>query len=126
MPNVRIPMILATVAALAGCMSSGTKVTATEASQFKVGTTTEQQVIAALGQPEQSETQTDGTKVETYTHTAAHATAASYVPIVGLFAGGAKGATQSVTFTFNPHGVLKSESSSHGHEDVHTGLFNQH
>ena len=116
----------AVAVSLAGCISSGTEVTATQASQFKVGATTEQQVIAALGQPEQTATNTDGTKVDTYLHTSAHATAATYVPIVGLFAGGAKGTTRSVTFTFNAKGVLKSESSSSSQENVHTGLLNQH
>ena len=117
---------VAVAVSLAVCVSSGTEVTATQASQFKVGTTTEQQVIAALGAPEQTTTNTDGTKVDTYLHTSAHATAATYVPIVGLFAGGAKGTTRSVTFTFNAKGVLKSESSSSSQENVHTGLLNQH
>ncbi len=111
---------------LSACVSSGTEVTTTEASNFKVGITTEQQVVAAIGQPEQTQTLPDGSKIDTYVHTSVHATAASYIPVVGLFAGGAKGSNDSTTFTFNEKAVLEAISSTSGHTDVHSGLLNQH
>ena len=111
-------------AALA-CVSSGTKVTQTQLSEFHVGATTEGQILAELGPPTTTATFTDGSKMDIYAHTAAHANAASYVPVVGLFAGGAKGNSQSVTFNFDSKGILKSTSSSDTQIKVNTGLTNQ-
>lgn len=109
----------------AGCVSSGTKVTAQQATAFEAGKTSEAQVIAALGRPNSVSVLADGTKIDIYMHIAAHATAASYVPIVGLFAGGAKGDSDTAVFTFGPDGVLQSTSTSTSHSDVNTGIANQ-
>lgn len=111
---------------VAGCVSSGTKVTQQQAAAFEVGKTTEAQVLAALGAPNQTSTLSDGTRKDIYMHVSAHANAASYIPIVGLFAGGAKGTNDTATSTFTPDGVLMSTSSSSGQTSVNTGLANQH
>jgi hypothetical protein len=110
---------------LAGCVSSGTKVTAEQVTAFEVGKTSEAQVIAALGKPNGVSVLADGSKVDVYMHVSAHANGASYIPIVGLFAGGAKGDSDTAVFSFGPDGVLKSTSSSTVHADVNTGLANQ-
>jgi hypothetical protein len=110
---------------MAGCVSSGTKVTADQQAAFQSGTTTEAQIIAKLGQPNNIATLSDGSKMDSYTHIAASANAINYVPIVGLFAGGAKSTTDSVMFTFDPQGILKSTTSNHGQSNVNTGLANQ-
>lgn len=110
---------------LAGCVSSGTKVTQAQISAFQVGKTTEADVIAALGVPNSASAQPDGSKIDVYAHMSAHANAASYVPIVGLFAGGAKSDSDTAVFSFGPDGILKSTSSNTAHADVNTGLANQ-
>ncbi len=125
MSTKRILPLSIAVASIMGCVSSGTKVTQQQISAFEVGKTTEAQVIAALGPPNGTATATDGTKSDVYMHVAAHATAATYIPIVGAFAGGAKSTTDSVTFNFDAHGMLKSSSSSSGQNTVNTGLANQ-
>jgi outer membrane protein assembly factor BamE (lipoprotein component of BamABCDE complex) len=109
----------------AGCVSSGTKVTQAQLSALVPGETTEAQVIAAYGPPTSVSYLADGTKSDVYLHSAAHATAASYVPVVGLFAGGAKGSTDMAVLLFDKNGVLKSTSSTAAQTDVHTGLANQ-
>lgn len=111
---------------LAGCVSSGTKVTSQQANAFEAGKTSEAQVIAALGRPNSVTVLANGTKIDVYAHIAAHANAASYVPIVGLFAGGAKGDSDTAVFTFGQDGILKSASTSTSHSDVSTGIANQH
>jgi outer membrane protein assembly factor BamE (lipoprotein component of BamABCDE complex) len=111
---------------MVGCVSSGTKVTQEQAAAFEVGKTTEAQVRAALGAPNQTSRISDGTRLDIYTHISAHANAASYIPIVGLFAGGATGTNDTATFTFTPDGVLKSSSTSSGTTNVNTGIANQH
>lgn len=113
------------VGILAGCVSSGTKVTQAQVSAYQVGKTTEAEVIAALGAPNSASVLSDGSRIDVYMHTSAHANAASYVPIVGLFAGGAKGDSETAVFTFSPNGILKATSSSAAHSDVNTGLANQ-
>lgn len=108
-----------------GCASSGTKVTADQLAGFKAGVTTEAEVIAALGPPNNTSTHADGTKTDMYMHVAMSMHAASFIPVVGLFAGGASHSTDSAILTFDAHGVLKSVSSSTGHNDMNTGLLNQ-
>lgn len=110
---------------LAGCVSSGTKVTQEQISAFEVGKTTEAEVIARLGAPNGTSIATDGSKSDVYMHISAHANGASYIPIVGLFAGGAKSDSDTAVFNFGPNRVLKSMSSSTAHTDVNTGLANQ-
>jgi len=110
---------------LAGCASSGTHVTAEQASAFQVGTTTEADVISKLGEPNMVSTNPDGTKIDTYMHVASSANAVNYIPVVGLFAGGAKSSSETVNFTFDSHNILKSTSSNRTNVNVNTGLANQ-
>lgn len=115
--------VIATVAA--GCASSGTLVAEQQASQFERGVTTRAQVIAKLGEPQQSTKMDDGTRIDVYVHIQASATTATYIPVVGLFAGGAKGSNNTATFTYGPDGILKSIGTSAGQNNVNTGLLNQ-
>lgn len=123
-PN-QVKILCCIALAAAGCVSSGTKVTGDQLAQFKDGTTTEAQIVAKLGPPNSASTSTDGSKTDIYVHIAASANAASYIPVVGLFAGGAKGTNDSVVFNFDSKGVLKSHSSSTGQMALNTGLLNQ-
>jgi outer membrane protein assembly factor BamE (lipoprotein component of BamABCDE complex) len=93
-------------------------VTQEQTAAFEVGKTTEAQVVAALGNPNGVSTLADGSRVDVYTHVAAHATAASYVPIVGIFAGGAKATSNTAVFNFDPHGVLTSTHSGSSQTSV--------
>lgn len=116
---------LFTFSFLAACVSSGTKVTSEQIAAFEIGKTTEAQVIAALGKPNSVTVLSDGSRTDVYLYSAAHATAASYVPIVGLFAGGAKGSSNAAVFMFDTKLILKSTSSNITTMDVKTGIANQ-
>jgi outer membrane protein assembly factor BamE (lipoprotein component of BamABCDE complex) len=107
---------------LAGCMTTGTKVQQSELSQFHRGVTTEPQVEAALGKPEGSGLNSDGTRTLTYVYAHASPKAVDFVPIVGLFAGGATGEQTTVVFTFAKNGTLENYKASHSKTDVHTGI----
>jgi outer membrane protein assembly factor BamE (lipoprotein component of BamABCDE complex) len=124
LPATRTLALLA-LASLTGCASSGTLVSADQVAQFKAGTTTESEVIDKLGPPNNTSTAPDGSKTDIYMHISHSMHAASFVPVVGLFAGGASSNTDSVTFTFDPHGIMKTVSSSTGHQEINTGLLNQ-
>ena len=111
--------------ALGACVSAGTKVTAEDTADFVSGRTTEADVVDRLGQPNSSTTESDGTKIDVYVYTEAHATAATYVPVVGLFAGGARGTGTTATFTFDASGLLKAKSTGQSNSQVNAGLLNQ-
>ena len=89
-------------------------VTEQQAAQFEKGAATRSQVIAKLGQPNASTVMNDGTRIDVYMHIHAAANAASYVPVVGLMAGGASSSSNSATFIDGPDGVLKSTSATSG------------
>lgn len=125
MGKSRIWAVFALFAALAGCVSSGTMVTEQQAGQFEKGIATRAQVIAKLGQPNGSSVIADGTRVDVYVHIHAAANGASYVPVVGLMAGGASSNSNTATFTYDATGVLKSISTSTGQSQVNTGLLDQ-
>lgn len=122
---IRGSLSLALAAVLAGCISSGTMVTEGQAGQFQKGVTSRQQVIAKLGAPDNTTLMDDGTRVDAYVHTRAAANAASYIPVVGLLAGGANSTSNTATFTYDRAGVLKAISSGSSEADVGTGLLNQ-
>lgn len=118
-------LLAATAFVFSGCVSSGTEVSADQVAKFKAGVTTEADVIAALGQPNRVSTLPDGSKMESYVHIASSMKAASYIPVVGIFAGGQKNSSETVTFVFTPGGILKSISGESTNNDTNTGVFNQ-
>ena len=117
--------VLAVLTGCVGCVSSGTKVDADQLAHFKPGVTTESEIIAALGPPNTSMTQPDGNKMDMYIHTAMKQNAANFIPYVGLFKGGASTDSETVTFTFDNRGVLKTTATSNSQQQIHTGIANQ-
>jgi hypothetical protein len=93
------------------------------APEFIVGTDTVTTVTAKLGHPFSEQSSSDGTSVLIYANTRAHATAGSYVPIVGLFAGAAKSRTETKVFVFDKDHVLKSFTTSTSQARCHAGMF---
>jgi outer membrane protein assembly factor BamE (lipoprotein component of BamABCDE complex) len=106
-----IAVVLLTVA-LAGCVSSGVEVKPEQTSDFRPGVTTRQEVVARLGNPTTTATLPDGSTMLVYAFSAAQARPASFIPIIGAFAGGADARSSMVSFQFTPAGVLKSSSST--------------
>jgi outer membrane protein assembly factor BamE (lipoprotein component of BamABCDE complex) len=117
---MRTLMIASAALVISACASSGTVVKDSTLAQFHEGVTTEQQVEQALGAPQTSTRLPDGRQQISYIGTAAHAKAATFIPVVGLFAGGAKGSTDVVTFTFSTDGKLASYSTSRSNVDVNS------
>lgn len=97
---------------LPGCVSSGTQVADSALTQFESGRTTEAQVVHALGMP-QAVSEQGGERYLTYAGAHAQAKAANFIPIVGLFAGGASVQSSAVVFHFNAAGVLQDWSATH-------------
>jgi outer membrane protein assembly factor BamE (lipoprotein component of BamABCDE complex) len=97
--------------ALAGCVSSGTKVSEQQVSQFQKGKTTRAEVEAALGKPNGVSHSSSGVTAISYVFVTASPKAATFIPIVGMFAGGANAESATATFAFGPDNVLISSSS---------------
>jgi hypothetical protein len=115
-------MIVAAISMLTACMSMGTKVETKDLTGFTKGKTTYSEVVNRLGTPTQSTVNSDGTKTAIYFYTEAQAKAATFIPIVGMFAGGADSENTTVTLTFDQHSVLSNYSSSTGQSSVSTGF----
>ncbi|MDR3471600.1 MAG: hypothetical protein P4M09_07900 [Devosia sp.] len=86
--------------------------TADDVAQFKVGVATPDDVIGKLGKPLSVMTTSDGSETLIYGSSHARPKAATFVPIVGMFAGGATGETTAITFVFGPDHLLKNATTN--------------
>lgn len=112
--------LIATILAIcAGCASSGVQISEKAATQFKEGQTTEQQVIDALGKPS-TILISGGKKTLAYTGVQYQIQGASFIPIVGLFAGGADVQVTSARYTFS-NGILEQIAYSKSESNARTG-----
>lgn len=91
---------------LAGCAASGTQISEQAAMQFKEGVTTDAQIIAKLGQPT-SVSIYAGKRMLSYSGTQVKVKAASFIPIVGAFVGGADSQITIATYQIGSNGVLE-------------------
>lgn len=105
-------VIAGLLAAISGCASTGVHVDQRQLGQFKEGVTTEADVLAALGKPTTSMVMSGGTKTLSYVSASVQIKGATFIPIVGLFAGGSDTNTSSVIFTFDKDGKMVSYQSS--------------
>ncbi|MFZ6734721.1 hypothetical protein ACO0LG_22550 [Undibacterium sp. Ji42W] len=96
---------LAFVLVLAGCASSGTQVSQEVALSFKEGVTTEKEIVASLGTPTGVMISGD-LKIISYSGFQYKMKAASFIPIVGLAAGGADYAHTSVSYIIDKAGIM--------------------
>lgn len=72
-----------------------------------MGEATVEQTITLMGPPTMDTSSSDGSRRLTYIFTAASVKAATFVPIVGIFAGGTEVRSDSVTLVFDQAGKLK-------------------
>lgn len=102
----RVLPILAITYLLAGCAATGVQVSAEAAMQFKEGTSTETQIVGRLGKPT-TVTISNGLKFITYTGMQYQTKAATFIPIVGVFAGGADYTMSIATYQIGHDGILQ-------------------
>jgi hypothetical protein len=121
LPALALVVFLASPIALA--FAGHREITADDVSQFKVGVTTYSDVAARLGKPSSVSVMSNGTRIVAYVGFKSHVKAATFIPIVGLFAGGATGDTSVATFAFGPDGVLQSSSATNAQVDCSVGII---
>ena len=90
---------------LAGC-ASGTFVSKESTTQFQKGTTTEQQVLAQLGEPDAKAELINGGRRDSYIYNASGPNPIDYIPLLALVAESGYEHTTTVNFDFNAQGVL--------------------
>jgi hypothetical protein len=98
------------------------QINADDVAQFKVGVATYDDVTAKFGKPSSVSMMSNGTRMIAYTAVNTHVKAATFVPIVGLFAGGATSQTSVVSFTFGPDGLLQSSSATNADANCSVGF----
>ena len=118
-PSKFAPFIVAL--ALTACASSGRKIDQSKVDQIKKGSSTKEQVLALIGTPEKITKDGDGNTTFSYHYVYASAKGESFIPIVGMFAGGVNTKEQSVTVKFGPDGEVPQVESSVGASDVSQG-----
>lgn len=109
---------------LAACASTGVQVTPEQASAIKAGVSTESDVRAALGAPT-GVSMVSGRRLLIYSGATYAARPASFIPIVGAFAGGADTQTSYVIVTVGADGVVSDVQSHHASSGTATGLAAQ-
>jgi outer membrane protein assembly factor BamE (lipoprotein component of BamABCDE complex) len=122
----RLLATVVAVAALSGCASAGNQVlkTADAGSVSRAitdGESTKSSVQAAFGDPNDTSFTDGGNEIWKYTYAYATPTPASFVPIVGIFAGGADVDKKTLVILFDKAGVVTKHTMSTSHEQVKRG-----
>jgi hypothetical protein len=121
-------IIIATLALAMGVQAAPTATQAPSpvapapAPDYKVGVSRLSDVIAKLGKPNTVTTISDGSIVAAFVSTRTRVKGASFVPIVGMFAGGAKSKISVKVFTFGADGLLKSFTSTDSGTNCSVGI----
>lgn len=115
---------------LSGCATVGNDTLKDEnkqtiASKITEGKTTMAEVKAMFGTPLTTSYTDAGSEVWTYEITHMSADAASYIPVVGLFAGGSSGTKKELVILFDDKGKVRKYKMSESAVKARTGLFNQ-
>jgi hypothetical protein len=132
---IRFPLLLICVMALSGCYSSGNALVMDQdrLDQIKIDVSTKEDVRRILGQPNGTSKQTGSyavalglpasmrsVEVWTYHHIDRDVDGATFIPIVGLFAGGASSKINTFTAVFDEEGIVRRLSS--GQTQARAGL----
>lgn len=120
---MRFLVVLISCFVISACMSYGTKVDQNKVAQFVKGKTTYSEVIQALGKPTNSTINSDGSKTLSYFYMQHQMNAASFIPYVGMFVGGAQSENTTVTLMFDSNSILTNYSASEGGADMGTGII---
>jgi outer membrane protein assembly factor BamE (lipoprotein component of BamABCDE complex) len=91
--------------------------------QFKVGATTEADVVKVLGRPQSVSVVSTGSTTIAYVSIKTRLKAATFIPYVGLFAGGATSNTSVTTLTFGADGRLTSYQSTASEADCSSNIL---
>ena len=127
MKRTAIAVLLGAAVALGGCASTGSQALA-GADQASVdqhivrGKTTKADVVAYLGNPNSVTTVDASSQSWMYIYASARAKGATFIPVVGLFAGGMNSDSKVLMITFDQAGVVKTYTFSASTSDLRNGM----
>jgi outer membrane protein assembly factor BamE (lipoprotein component of BamABCDE complex) len=95
-----------------GCFSTGNKeiMDVSKTDQIQKGKTTKEEARILLGDPNHTTIMPSGEEIWVYSYTRATARPTSFIPVVGLFAGGTDVKGKTISLIFDANGVLKTTS----------------
>ncbi len=99
---------------ICGCASVGRKIDATKVDQIKKGESTQADVRALVGAPDNVTRDGTGRTTWGYFFARSSVKGQSFIPIIGGFVGGANTQTQTLIVTFGPDGKVENFIDSHG------------
>ncbi len=117
----KIFCFLTSVALLCGCASVGNNFDANKVSTIKKGETTEADLIKTFGQPSQRGINSEGTITLSWIYSEATAKGATFIPIVGAFAGGANVKTKILCVYLDQSGKVSRYDYSGGSTQAGAG-----
>jgi len=122
-PNYRnsIASLLLVVTLLAGCASAGTEIDQSATTQIQKGVTTKQQVIALLGAPMGDTLSFDGKEMMFWSYSQTRIKGATFIPVYGLFAGGANMRTTMFQVILGPDKIVQDYLWSDSNIDSRVG-----
>jgi outer membrane protein assembly factor BamE (lipoprotein component of BamABCDE complex) len=105
----------AVLAVLAGCSySGGVQIKDEQLSGIEVGKTTYQEVISKFGMPTQRTVDISGNKQIYYAYSQVQTRPETFIPLVGVFVGGANMQNGLVAFYFDKNDLLTNLQTSEG------------
>ena len=119
--KLRIIITIASMLTLSACVSVGRKLDTAKIDEIKKGETTRQQVLKLLGSPDQITKDGSGNVTFQYMHVRATPKAESFIPVVGMFAGGANVQNQLLMVTFGKDEVVTDLISTYGASESGVG-----
>lgn len=113
----RIVILLCASLILGGCVTVGNErmkgqTQESVASKITEGKTTKAEILSEYGDASGVSFTDSGNEIWTYTYTRAKPTPQTFIPIVGLFAGGADTTTNRLVILFNRDGVVSKYTMS--------------
>jgi outer membrane protein assembly factor BamE (lipoprotein component of BamABCDE complex) len=109
-------------ALLGGCFSVGAQVDEQQVETLRKGETTYAQVVQRFGPPTSQTMSSEGGRTAYWTYVQATPRAATFIPIVGAFAGGSDTKSNVVMTRFDSNGILQDFSSTTSQMGAATGI----
>ena len=118
----KLVLLVAVALTLGACASYGKQFSQEDIKEFEKGKTTLSEIKNVLGKPYSTGFNEKGEATMTYIYTDIRLKGATFIPIVGIAAGGANTKTQIVKFFFDENEVLLKYDFSES--DVETCNYN--
>jgi hypothetical protein len=97
---------------LSGCAASGVQVSEQQAQAFKVGSSTYNDVVTALGPPTTTSLASNGTRTAVYAYASIRSQPQNFIPYIGPLVSGYDTQKSDVTFAFDQRGILTGTTST--------------